>query len=80
VRQRRTGLKLIHYNNIGFKNPVSPSFKPKGHLKPFRRPHPTKETHEHHRPHPPAWHGGVLLTEQLYRAVSILHNHPYHRE
>ena len=22
----------------------------------------------------------VLLTEQLYRAVSILHNHPYHRE
>ena len=21
----------------------------------------------------------VLLTEQLYRAVSILHNHPYHR-
>jgi 23S rRNA (pseudouridine1915-N3)-methyltransferase len=22
----------------------------------------------------------VLLAEQLYRAVSILHNHPYHRE
>lgn len=22
----------------------------------------------------------VLLTEQLYRAQSILHNHPYHRE
>ncbi|HEZ2996221.1 TPA: 23S rRNA (pseudouridine(1915)-N(3))-methyltransferase RlmH [Neisseria meningitidis] len=22
----------------------------------------------------------VFLTEQLYRAVSILHNHPYHRE
>ena len=22
----------------------------------------------------------VLLTEQLYRAMSILHNHPYHRE
>jgi 23S rRNA (pseudouridine1915-N3)-methyltransferase len=22
----------------------------------------------------------VLLVEQLYRAVSILHNHPYHRE
>ena len=22
----------------------------------------------------------VLLTEQLYRAVSILNNHPYHRE
>lgn len=22
----------------------------------------------------------ILLTEQLYRAVSILHNHPYHRE
>ena len=22
----------------------------------------------------------VLLTEQLYREVSILHNHPYHRE
>ncbi len=22
----------------------------------------------------------VALTEQLYRAVSILHNHPYHRE
>ncbi|MBO7081859.1 MAG: 23S rRNA (pseudouridine(1915)-N(3))-methyltransferase RlmH [Neisseriaceae bacterium] len=22
----------------------------------------------------------VLLTEQLYRAVSILHHHPYHRE
>ena len=22
----------------------------------------------------------VLLTKQLYRAVSILHNHPYHRE
>jgi len=21
----------------------------------------------------------VLLAEQLYRAVSILHNHPYHR-
>ena len=21
----------------------------------------------------------VVLTEQLYRAVSILHNHPYHR-
>ena len=27
-------------------------------------------------------HGMVrlLLTEQLYRAVSILNNHPYHRE
>ena len=22
----------------------------------------------------------VVLAEQLYRAVSILHNHPYHRE
>jgi len=22
----------------------------------------------------------VLLAEQLYRAVSILNNHPYHRE
>lgn len=22
----------------------------------------------------------VLLAEQLYRAASILHNHPYHRE
>jgi len=22
----------------------------------------------------------VLLAEQLYRASSILHNHPYHRE
>ena len=22
----------------------------------------------------------VLLTEQLYRAVAILNNHPYHRE
>lgn len=22
----------------------------------------------------------VLLTEQLYRAISIMHNHPYHRE
>ncbi|MGL5885483.1 MAG: 23S rRNA (pseudouridine(1915)-N(3))-methyltransferase RlmH [Bombilactobacillus sp.] len=22
----------------------------------------------------------VMLTEQLYRAQSILHNHPYHRE
>ena len=28
-----------------------------GRLKPFRRLHPTKETHEHHRPHPPARHG-----------------------
>ena len=27
-----------------------------------------------------ARHGARLLTEQLYRAVSILHNHPYHRE
>jgi 23S rRNA (pseudouridine1915-N3)-methyltransferase len=22
----------------------------------------------------------VLLAEQLYRAYSLLHNHPYHRE
>jgi 23S rRNA (pseudouridine1915-N3)-methyltransferase len=22
----------------------------------------------------------VLLTEQLYRAQSVIHNHPYHRE
>jgi 23S rRNA pseudoU1915 N3-methylase RlmH len=22
----------------------------------------------------------VLLAEQLYRAISIMHNHPYHRE